>query len=235
MENESNKPESVATPQNPINGETKPDGLNPVPVTEGKQNDQEVKASDALYSEGKEEVKPDSEKKEGKDESKPEEKKQEEVGDFEIEAPEGVTLDPEGVKSFKDFAKEKGLAPDVAKEVGKFGVEYVQKLQKQQAEAFAEVRKGWVESVKNDPKLGGKNFKDTLETSLRGVSIIQSPEHGGEIPGLKDALDSGWGDHPAFVEVFRRFGAMNKEDKVEHGKPVNNLPKSAADVFYGKD
>lgn len=228
----------VATPQTNTVGETNTDGSKQSVTPQQADASKEAKPADQLYSDQKPESDKQEPAKEGEGEpskgaEKKEGEKSEEVA-YEIKAPEGVTLDPETVTEFTAFAKENKLAPEVAQKVADIGVKHFQKLQKIQEQQLAETIEGWVKETQNHPQLGGANYNKTVEVSQKGIAVIQRPEYGGEIKGLGDALDSGWGNHPAFVELFHRIGKLNSEDTVEHGKP-SDVQVSPADAIYGKN
>lgn len=216
---------SVATPQDNTAGQAKQEAnqnQNQVtPPSADKPVDQKPQDPSKPEDSKQSENKSDAPKTEGKDQ------KSEVPEKYEFKAPEGVALDPVAVDEFTTFAKESGLSQDKAQKAVDIATKHFQKLQNQATENFQKVREDWKKEMENHPTLGGAKYSESLEIAKRGVKAMS------DIKGLTESLDSGWGDNPAFLELFHRIGLTVSEDKFVSGKPASG-EKSLGDILYGK-
>lgn len=233
MENQGDKSTAVA-PQDNTQGDAK-NGLTPSPAElyQGEQKPAEVnKETPKTESDPKvvdpKAVDPKKVEEPKVDDKKDGEKKVEGAPETyaEFTAPEGVKLDPEALAGFSTFAKENNMSQEKAQAALNLATAHFQKLQLTAQQQQAETFKSWEAKIKNDPVLGGANYETNLEKAKLGVRLANDPE-------LAEALDSGWGNHPAFfrhfIQVAERFG----EDKSESGS-VSTQEMTVSEKLYGK-
>lgn len=125
----------------------------------------------------------------------------------EFQAPEGVELDQSALGVFRPLAKELGLDAQTSQKL----VEGYTKIMQQQADAFIEVQKQWVEQIKSDTEVGGANFEQSKQYAQAAVDWLG-------MPAIKDLLNqSGYGNNPEFFRAFVKIGKLVAPDKVEIG------------------
>lgn len=79
--------------------------------------------------------------------------------------------------------------------------------------AFEDMRKGWVEEVKNHPEIRGAGIDQVRATVARAINGLGDSALAND---FRAAMDStGAGDNPAFIRVFYRLAQM-----VTEGKPA---------------
>jgi hypothetical protein len=142
------------------------------------------------------EVKTEEPKKEDavKTEAKPGETK------YELKLMEGSALDPSAVERISQYAKEKGLTQEAAQEILSREDEAVTSYRDNQLTQHMEVRKTWVEAIKNDKEYGGDKFNQNAEIAKRVINEFADTE-------LKQALDAtGYGDNPALFKFVVKLG-----------------------------
>lgn len=127
-------------------------------------------------------------------------------------APEGVQLDVELVGDLKTIAKELNLSQKDAQRVADLGPKLMQKLQGQQAEAFAQVRQTWANDAKADKEIGGEAFDENLGVAKKALESFGTPE-------LRTLLnESGIGNHPEVIRFMVRAGKAISSDTFVAGE-----------------
>jgi len=122
---------------------------------------------------------------------------------YEFNLPEGVD-GGQVMEEFKVLAKEYNLPQDKAQGL----VDLWQKAQAQTLEQWATVKTAWVNEVKNDKEIGGKNFDETMQTCGRFLRDLQLG------PDFMQYMDTyGLGSHPAFVKGIYKMALKTMEDK----------------------
>lgn len=142
---------------------------------------------------------------------------------YELTLPDGSLLDESVLERTAEIAKKQGLSNEQAQELlNQKSVavnEYVSALQ-------ARVE-SWKTEVQNDKELGGAHFAKSVETAKRAVERFGTPE-------FQQALrDSGLGNHPEVVRVFKRIGeAMEDDTLLTVRQPSKKEPVDMASKFY---
>ncbi len=144
----------------------------------------------------------------------------------EFKAPEGVTLDKEGVTELSTFAKEHNLSQDDAQKLVDLAIKNAGSAQAAQAKAWNDTRATWRGEIEKDPEIGGANFAASKEYAIKAVNQFGSPE-------LGKVWATGWGDNPALFKFCVNIGKRLSEDKVVDGSTASNDPKSVANLLYG--
>lgn len=139
---------------------------------------------------------------------------------YEFTAPEGINLDAEAVAKFEPIARELGLSNDQAQKLVSLQSEFV----KQQADAWAATETAWMDTIKSDAEVGGKNLDSSVKHAQTALSKYGTPE-------LSQALnDTRMGNHPEVLRLLSRIGKAMAEDTFIGEKPVQT--KSAAERLY---
>lgn len=138
---------------------------------------------------------------------------------YELKKPEGSNLDDATLEMIALNAKEQGLSQEAAQA----RVDGAALHQQADLERVEGVREGW----KTDS--AAKFSKEDMEQSVRAMERFGNPE-------LKEALNnSGFGDHPAWLETFVAIGKAMADDKLVLNNPAGDTPlegKTDAEVFY---
>jgi hypothetical protein len=87
---------------------------------------------------------------------------------------------------------------------------------KQMNDEFAKVRADWAKEAQNDPEIGGKNWAETQRLAAKALDhfgarseIVDGEETN---PFRKLLNESGMGNHPVFIRMFRDIGEASSED-----------------------
>lgn len=153
----------------------------------------------------------------------------ESYGEFQM--PEGVEVDQQALEQFTPVAQELGLSQDQAQQL----VDVYAQMQKDAVEAqqsqWSEQLDQWVDEVRNDEELGGRNYDRTISQASAAMDKFATPE-------LRQALDdSGLGNHPEMVRLMSRIGKAVGEDSMLNAPGTSGsqgpAEKSIADALYG--
>lgn len=140
-------------------------------------------------------------------------------------APEGVALDAELVGDLKAIAKELNLSQKDAQRVADLGPKLMEKLQKGQAEALAQIRQTWADSAKADKEIGGEAFAENLGAAKKALDSFGTPE-------LRTLLnESGIGNHPEVIRFMARAGKAISSDTFVPGGQRSGPTDPAKTMF----
>ena len=137
----------------------------------------------------------------------------EEYSDFKM--PKDTPVDEQLLNDFKPLAKELDLPQDKAQKLIDLYAEKVAPLMIQrQQDLWQETQKQWVETAKADKEIGGDKWDATVESAMRVVNTIGTPE-------LKDAFNTyGLGNHPELIRMCARIAPLLGEAKRIDGNPT---------------
>lgn len=151
------------------------------------------------------------------------------AGELELKIPDGVQVDAEALKSFKEIAKQHGIKAEAAQAIVDLQLKAGQEIQKKQALAAEQQQKEWSEKFKNDPELGGAKLAETNKNLAKAMKAYATPE-------FRAWLDeSGQGDNPEVIRVFNRIGKAMAEDRIgdlNGGGPTVDPSKQALKERY---
>lgn len=142
---------------------------------------------------------------------------------YDLQLPEGFTMDEAIAEQLTTFAKEKNLSAEEAQKLVDLGVQMRQK----EAEAYQAAQKQWIEQVKADQEIGGAQLNENVAVAKKALDTFGTPE-------LKGLLDStGFGNHPEVVRAFYKIGKAISEDKlvIGEGKPKGG-PRDPAKTLF---
>lgn len=143
---------------------------------------------------------------------------------YDFKAPEGQTFNEVVLDAYSAAARDADLTQESAQ---KFLDTVAPVIAKQQADAVAAMKAGWVESAKADKELIAGNFDENVALAKKARDTFGTPE-------FRDLINSsGLGDHPEFLRVFMRIGKQISEDgKIVKGDPPKDAPKTTAQRMY---
>lgn len=134
--------------------------------------------------------------------------------------PEGQTLEESVMDAFKTTARELNLTNDGAQSILD---NVLPKIQEAADEKLAGLRAEWKELAKQDDEFGGASFETNIKIANQAVSRFASDE-------MKSLLiESGLGDHPAFIRAFYRIGKAISEDTILTGGPTAGAEEDLSD------
>ncbi len=140
---------------------------------------------------------------------------------YDLKVPEGMTLDSEMLDKYTPVFKELGLTNEAAQRLADIQIQA-------QQEALVAQHTNWVQAVKSDPEMGGRNFESTKENAQSAIARFASPK-------LKLFYEqTGLGSHPEEMRAWSKVGAAMAEPKIVQGlagAPARD--KTLAEKMYG--
>ena len=136
---------------------------------------------------------------------------------YEIQAPEGMQLDPVAMEKFTPLLKELGASQEGAQKLVNFYADHLRAQTIQQTET-------WLAESKADPEIGGVKFDASAKDAQMAFAKYGNPQ-------LKSFMEStGLGNHPAILKMFAKIGQASKEDghvqlDTPSGKQVESMAK----------
>ena len=136
-----------------------------------------------------------------------------EYADFKM--PKDAPVDEQLLNDFKPLAKELDLPQDKAQKLIDLYAEKVAPLMIQrQQDQWQKTQKQWVETAKADKEIGGDKWDSTVESAMRAVNTIGTPE-------LKEVFNTyGLGNHHELIRAFARIAPLLGEAKRIDGNPT---------------
>lgn len=126
---------------------------------------------------------------------------------YELTLPEESPLDSSIIDEIAATAKERGLSNEDAQTILTDRSNAVAGFIKEKEDYLDETHKGWLEEVKNDPELGGDNYRETGELTFRAGQFL------GE-DFVKIMTDTGLGNQITVVRAMRKLGEAMGDDKL---------------------
>lgn len=176
-------------------------------------------------------------------------------GDYELELPEGMTLDPAGLEAITPIARDLNLSSAGLSHLAASAYPIVEgQVMQQQVQQVMGVRKAWetesramISGGKDrdpDPAFAGENYDAVMATAAKTMDTFFpgeypdakiDPETGKAVPGsFRDWLKTtGLGLHPAMIRGFYLIGTKISEDSFEtsHGAPATK--RTREEKYYG--
>jgi len=150
---------------------------------------------------------------------------------YELTLADDTVLDPSTVDEIASYAKERGLSNEAAQEIlsdrEKFITADREAQQEAQMEEVEEARKQWAKDAEADKEIGGKEFKKTAALANRVIERFGSKE-------FKKAMDdTGFGNHPEVLRIFRNIGTLLTDDQLILPKDRSTSgEKTVEDTLY---
>lgn len=141
--------------------------------------------------------------------------------DFKL--PEGFQADEAILGKFRGLAKDMGLDGAKAQALIDLYAEAGTALSQKMDAAHTQQVQAWGEAISKDKDLGGDNLASTRKLADAALSRFATPE-------LRTLLnETGLGNHPDLVRVFRDIGRALSDDTVTRGSPGSGVSSPAND------
>jgi hypothetical protein len=208
----------------PIENTSEPTATSSEPGAQSESADEVLYPDDQPQDESLA-VKPDTEKAEA-------DKREADTERYDLKMPDGVKLDGGLLDEAMPTFLEAGISRDQAQHLVPLVGKVQQRLYTQMSDEFAVVRTGWATQAKADRELGGEHWKETRRLSAVALEPggAASPTH--EFRELLD--ESGIGNHPSALRLFRRLGAEIERLRKQAGVSRTG-PKSREEALYPND
>lgn len=167
---------------------------------------------------------------------------------YELQMPEGVTLDAEAFAEAEPILRELNLSNDAANKLAPVAASLVQRgaTAAQQA-VVAEVvaqRAEWAKQALADTELGGttENYKASVKLSAKGLDMLgfkgaHKDASGNDVPAhpFRQLLDeTGLGNHPEMIRAWKRVGEAVSEPFDLPRPTAAPGTETATEIMYGK-
>lgn len=111
---------------------------------------------------------------------------------------------------------------------------------KQMNDEFAATRADWAKQAKADPEIGGNNWAETIQLAGKALDQFGAKSEivdGKETNEFRKLLnESGLGEHPVMIRMFRNIGAAASEDSTfTRNTTAVETPKSREERMYPND
>lgn len=146
---------------------------------------------------------------------------------YRLTLPEGVTVDQELLGAATPVFRELGLDDEQASKLAPLAVQVEQRVISGLNDEYVALRTDWAKQSRADPHLGGERWPETQRLLAVALDAAGAPR-GCEFRKVMD--QSGLGDHPAVIRVFRRLGEQILA--ANGGKPPQ---RSALENLYPND
>ncbi len=153
----------------------------------------------------------------------------------------GVDLDQTLVEKATPLLKDLRLTNDQANKLVGMVPEIQQRTLQALNDDFTATRAGWAKQTREDPEIGGQNLPETISLASRALDKFgaQSAKDskGNETNEFRALLnDSGLGDHPVMLRMFREIGKLVGEDNgLVRGDQNPQTKKSREEILYPDD
>ena len=148
---------------------------------------------------------------------------------YDLKLPKDSPLDPAYVAKIEAEAKAEGLTNEQAQVRLERDNQAQAYFANQQQEQIKQQQKAWVTEVESDKEIGGKDYKENIETAKRALDRFADDAF------KKTLSESGLGNNPHMIRTFLRIGKMMADDKLVTEGKAGATPaskKSREEVFY---
>jgi hypothetical protein len=143
--------------------------------------------------------------------------------------PEGYVITPEILREVTPVFREIGLNNDQANKLMPLAGNFVERILDQQQDEFSALRAEWARQAQSDRQMGGERFPETMRLANVALNAGGAPK-GSEARKLLD--QSGLGNHPAVIRLFRRLGEqLETKSRAKPAKPS----KDRLEALYPDD
>jgi hypothetical protein len=155
---------------------------------------------------------------------------------YQLAAPEGLTLDPVAIELATPVFRELGLSNEQANKLmpvaGQFAQGLLDRHQRQFLGQVQAERKAWLDSARNDPEIGGQQWATSIGTAAKALDALGF----GKGSAFRTLLDeSGLGNHPEMIRAFQRVGKAIGEDSFERSSGIHHSKRDRAETLYPED
>ena len=151
-----------------------------------------------------------------------------------------IELDPVLMEAATPVMKEIGLTNEQANKLAPLAVKVQEQMLKAQADNFAAMKSDWAKEAKADPEIGGKNWTETESFAAKALDTFGAASakdaEGNETNEFRLLLnESGLGNHPVMLKMFRRIGEKLGEDSTFARSEAAPSKKSREEILYPDD
>jgi hypothetical protein len=152
-----------------------------------------------------------------------------------------VQIDAALLEEATPLFKEAGLTQQQLDKLAPVALKLEEKFMERQQEAFAAVKTDWAKATKDDPEIGGKNMKATIDNVAKALDFLGHPsvkdKDGNETDPFRQLVNhTGVGNHPEFVRAFAKIGALASEDgALPRGDKGAAVQKSREEILFPND
>lgn len=126
-----------------------------------------------------------------------------------IEMPEGVRLDDGAMAEFGKVCRDLNLSQKAFTEIA---AKMTPVLQARQQAQLEDIKRQFIETGRNDPELGGANWKSTMASAERAYAKFADAE-------TRKVLQlTGLNCHPGIIRMFKRINDLISDDAVVRGQ-----------------
>lgn len=155
--------------------------------------------------------------------------KDEEGKDVETE----IEMDKALLEKATPVLKELKLTNEQANKLAPVVLDVQERMLQQQADEHKAMVAQWARDAEADKEIGGKNWKETQALAAKALDHFGAPK-GSDFRKLLD--DTGLGNHPTMIAMFRKVGASVKEDdKLERDTTNPQGKKDRLETLYPDD
>lgn len=155
--------------------------------------------------------------------------KDEEGKDVETE----IEMDKVLLEKATPILKELKLTNEQANKLAPVVLDVQERMLQQQSDDHKAMVATWAREAEADKEIGGKNWKETQALAAKALDHFGAPK-GSEFRQLLD--DTGLGNHPTMIAMFRKIGASVKEDdKLERDTTNPQGKKDKLETLYPDD
>lgn len=151
-----------------------------------------------------------------------------------------VEMDAALVEAATPILKEVGLNNDQANKLVGLVPQIQSRLIEQQADDHSALKAQWAKDVQADKEIGGKNWTETEALAAKALDHFGAPSEkdaeGNETNPFRVLLnETGLGNHPEMVRMFRKIGAAVGEDSTVRGDGAAVHKVDRLEVLYPDD
>lgn len=149
---------------------------------------------------------------------------------YDLKLPKDSSMVPTALEGIGAFARDLGLSQEQAQKLVEHNSTVIAEHEKSQVEMLQKQSETWVEELKSDKDFGGNKFTENVAVAARVVEKYGSP-------ALKAALnETGLGNHPELLKMFRKIGEAFKDDKtfIQKAGAIPTKQKTPQEVLYGQ-
>lgn len=142
-----------------------------------------------------------------------------------------VEIDTALLETATPILKELGLTNEQANKLAPLALEVQNRMLQSQADNYAAMKADWAKQAMSDKDIGGANWATTEALAAKALDQFGAPK-GSEFRQLLD--DTGLGNHPALIRMFRDIGKAVGEDSDVPRTQVSGKP-DRLEVLYPDD
>ena len=139
---------------------------------------------------------------------------------YDLKAPEGASLDAEGLKSFEPIFKEVGLSQEQAQKLVNLYGEKQASFVAEQKGIWEKQQSTWIDEFKSDKAFGGSNTDASVQAAEKAW------RHFGTAEDIRLVHQFGLANFPPLVKILARVGKEMGEGSFHTGAPKTATDKA---------